>query len=590
MKILFVYASENGCKNEFQDFMLDYIAELKKHCEVICILFSFGIGTEADISGIFDYIFICGSKNKILHAELRLQEELLELRRQTDFIFRSFKPDIIHCSGKYAYLPFRFDKNVFYSTSFAFEDCLNYCIQDEFYFRSIQAERLALMNSTISAVYSDSAAENAKKLCGGMCSPIVIPCGVPRTKSNVGIQNRLDSIYGGRKLCVSFFGSFENSSDGAANFIFAVNKLGRNFKRAHNIKYCLFGRGSINSAVSLELFDEITEESEDAFLQSDITVLPRSRDFLGYTALKAMSNSSLVMLTHSGAENVAPEMSCSCIEIPKDMTGISKSILDAVINFRSYSLVAENAHRTASYMNIERTVLFTMYIYKRICEGRASEVSTAYDKEERNIIKKFRDSHDAEKIFNGDLEYLTALELIKIFYKPDKKILLLTGACDIENYELPKNISAYSVLYETSNGITLRPECLPFQSCSYDTVIVAGAWEAIVNPCSALMELQRIANKNIAIIYNKGIPRSWQNLRMCGSSDWAKINTSAFYCSEKDEKYGILHKSGKNYERDLQNAELKRKIDKVIKRLSGKSTLGAVIYSSRRIKQDEKTA
>lgn len=107
--------------------------------------------------------------------------------------------------------------------------------------------------------------------------------------------------------------------------------------------------------------------------------------------------------------------------------------MDAVINFRSYSLVAENAHRTASYMNIERTVLFTMYIYKIIREGRASEVSTAYDKEERNIIKKFRDSHDTEKIFNGDLEYLTALELIKIFYKPDKKILLLTGACDIEN-------------------------------------------------------------------------------------------------------------------------------------------------------------
>ena len=146
------------------------------------------------------------------------------------------------------------------------------------------------------------------------------------------------------------------------------------------------------------------------------------------------------------------------------------------------------------------------------------------------------------------------------------------------------------MLYETSDGITLRPECLPFQSCSYDTVIVAGAWEAIVNPCSALMELQRIANRNIAIIYNKGIPRSWHNLKMCGSSDWAKINTSAFYCSEKDEKYGILHKSGKNYERDLQSVELKRKIDKVIKRLSGKSTLGAVIYSSRRIKQDEKTA
>lgn len=588
MKILFVYASEKDCKNEFQDFTLDYIAELKKHCEVKSIFFSFGIETKPDISGMFDYVFIYGNKNKNLHKETLLQEGALNFRRHIDFIIRGFNPDIIHCSGKYAYLPFRFDKNVFYSSGFSFEDCPDYCIRDELRFRSIQAERIALMNSAVSGVYSDAAAENAKRLCGGMCSPIVVPCGVPFSKSDMNIEKRLESLKSGKKLCISFFGSFENSSDGATNFIFAVNKLGRNFKRVHNIKYCLFGRGSINSAVSLELFDEIKEESEEAFLQSDITVLPRSKDFLGYTVLKAMSKSSLVLLTHSTIKNIFPETLCSCIEIPQDMTGISESILDAVINFRSYSLIAENAHRTASYMNIKRTVLFTVYLYGRICEGRASEISAAYDKEERNIIKKFHDSHDTEKIYNCDLECFAALELIKIFYGTDKKILLLTGACDIENYALPENINAYSVLYETSSGITLRPECLPFDNCAYDTVILTGAWDAVLNPCSALMELQRIANKNIVIVYNKGIPRSWQSLRMYGGSDWTKINTSAFYCSEKAAEDEIQNLSDKKCTQDPENEELKRKIDKVVKKLSGKSSLGAVIYIARKTDSGEK--
>ena len=115
-----------------------------------------------------------------------------------------------------------------------------------------------------------------------------------------------------------------------------------------------------------------------------------------------------------------------------------------------------------------------------------------------------------------------------------------------------------------------------------------GNWKHYLNPCSALMELQRIANKNIVIVYNKGIPRSWQSLRMYGGSDWTKINTSAFYCSEKAAEDEIQNLSDKKCTQDPENEELKRKIDKVVKKLSGKSSLGAVIYIARKTDSGEK--
>ncbi|MGP1459819.1 MAG: hypothetical protein ACTTKL_11035, partial [Treponema sp.] len=457
----------------------------------------------------------------------------------------------------------------------------------------VKTERLALMHSAIAEVYSESAAEKAKKLCGGMCSPVVVPCGAPRSETQDDcIKNRLRTLKEGRKLCVSFFGEFDNSSDGALSFIFAVNRLGRNFKTAHKIKYCLYGSGSLNPAVSLELFDKISHAPKDAFAKSDIVVLPRSSDNLGYTALNAMAAASLVLTPRSLASDMFCESGYNCLEIPHDVPGIARAVLDAAVNFRSYAPIADNARRTAKFWNIGRIVRFNVYAYRRIAEGRHDRLVSAYGEDERGIIQKFYRSHDTEKLYNQDLERLAALKTLEVLYEDNKSVLLLTGASGIEKDALPENAMAYSVLNETTQGITLRPECLPFEDDSYDTVILTGAWEAAANPCSALMELQRIAKENIVIVYNKGLPRSWQHIRMDEKDDWTKINASAFYCSEEDGMPNLASPVDclECDEPVRRNAEIKNKIREVIEALNGRTTLDAVVYTSRRVFMNAQTA
>ena len=598
MKVFFVYAAAGNDKSEYFDFTQRYIAELKKHCETRCAYLSFGDGEAPSSGWMFDYVLRQESVSERLSADEALYAEAASFRRRLDGVLRIFKPDVIHCARRYAFLPFRTDKNVFYSTDLNFDECPDGSVLDEFQVRHIKAERTALTESAIAAVYSDAAAQKAKKLCGGLCSPVVVPCGIDLPKSHdESIKRRLKSLGCGQKCCVSFFGGFDNASDGVLSFIFAVNRLGRAFKSAHGIRYCLYGRGLLNSSVSLELFDEIAPAPEDAFCTSDIVVLPRTADNLGYAALNAMANGALVLTPRSLASDRFCTPSYNCLDLPRNSLGIARAILDAVVNFRSYLSIADNARRTAVRRTIGRAVQVNLYAYKRIAEGRADRLSAAYNEDVRGILSRFFRSHDTEKLFNQDLERLAALKTLAFFHDDEKTTLVLTGACGLEQDALPRNTASFSVLAATPQGITLRPECLPFADSAFDTVILTGAWEAAADPCSALSEIQRVAKENVVIVYNKGQPRSWQHIRMDESRDWTKINTSAFYCSEEADLYnktpaaGVPEASehaGNNKAPDMtaqalsarRNAELTTKLRTVIRTLSERGTLDAVVYTA----------
>lgn len=84
------------------------------------------------------------------------------------------------------------------------------------------------------------------------------------------------------------------------------------------------------------------------------------------------------------------------------------------------------------------------------------------------------------------------------------------------------------VLEESDDGVVVRPECLPFADEYFDKVIVAGAWESVLNPCSALMELERISKESVQILYKAQNPKPWQTFLMESEKDWTEINKSGW--------------------------------------------------------------
>ena len=70
----------------------------------------------------------------------------------------------------------------------------------------------------------------------------------------------------------------------------------------------------------------------------------------------------------------------------------------------------------------------------------------------------------------------------------------------------------------------MRPECLPFDDGEFDAVVSAGSWETVIEPCGALVEMQRVGRKTVVILYNSGCPHSWQTFRMDDEKDFSVLS------------------------------------------------------------------
>ena len=119
-----------------------------------------------------------------------------------------------------------------------------------------------------------------------------------------------------------------------------------------------------------------------------------------------------------------------------------------------------------------------------------------------------------------------------------KKNLVVTGNFIPEDDLFPENFKFVSVLEESDDGIVVRPECFSFADESFDSVIVCGAWESVLNPCSFLMELERVAKDSVQILYKTGKPREWQTFQMESERDWIDINQSGWRF-DMNSGYGV---------------------------------------------------
>lgn len=547
-------------------FSRDYVQCLRKYASVVCVYFHFKNCKAPLPDKTVDYVF---SPSKLFDAfspEARILEGAASLRAQVDEVIQKFKPDVIHCNDRNTFLPFRFDKNVFYSSHLIFGDLHANGGTNDLYFQEMKMERCALESSAILAVYSDFAAKSAVSLAGGLCSPIVLPLGVDfkkfgsRTHSarlsamhlpcEVSAADRVNDLlvadnaaphyavkarknsFRKRVIRICYFGRIENVRKGVNDFIYAVNRLGISFKRKYNIEYSIFGCGNTDVGLDTALFDRIEcltgDALSEAYQKGDIVVLPSRYESFGFTGLEAMAAGCLVLLPKGLGMDMYAIPGWNCLEIPHTIEGIAQMMEDAVLNFETYKVIRDNAIRTALKWSWERSVASHIYIYRLMNKGRIGKIYSAYAMNEREVIHAYNGSNEIEKAVCANDEKRGAKYAIDFirFENPECKILVLTGAYSPLDEKMPECTQFFSVLNEEKYGLVVRPECLPFDDGEFDIVIACGAWEAILDPCDAILEMQRVCTSSAIVLYHQGKAHNWQTFQMCETDDWAAIAPS----------------------------------------------------------------
>lgn len=577
MRILFV-TSEHPARlcGGLGTFTREFVKELRKHADVKCVCFNLSGEDFPPPDETVDYVFSPQMRFEAFSPDAKILETTASFRAQLEPIIQKFTPDVIHCNDRQTYLPFRFDKNVLYSSHLIYTDLISSCALSDVFFQEIKVERCALENSAALAVYSDFAAKSASRLAGNCCSPIVLPLGLrienfisknPR-KSSFCYQ-KISKKKIKRTLTVSYFGRFENIQKGVNNFINAVNILGSNFKSNYNLQYNLYGRGKIDSEMNTLLFDNIKfiegEELFDAYKKSDIVVMPSRYEPFGFTGLEAMAAGALVLLTSGLGMDMYAQPGINCLSIPLDSHGIAAILKNAIVDFDKYSFIRKNAEKTAQKWTWQRSVKAHLFVYRQIIKERISQISSAYRQEERRLILEYNKTNEVEKLHWAEQEKLVILKMVQTlnqtdsFYEetsstgvyiedfqaiPKNKILFLTASyfpTDAEITEFGENTNIISTLEESSLGIVIRPECLPFNEEEFDYVVAVGSWETVLDPCGALVEMQRICKNEVIVFYHKGIPHSWQTFKMENQNDWKSISRSFWNVSGDWDKKTALN-------------------------------------------------
>lgn len=550
LRILFVTTEHPGCLfGGLGTFTREYVRELRRHADVKCVYFHLHDAPLPSPDLTVDYVIAPEHIFEAFSPEARILEVAASFKAQLEPILKSFRPDVIHCNDRQTYLPFRFENNVFYSSHLIFTDLLTSNTMNDLYFQEVKVERCALENSSVVGAYSDFSAKSVLKVAGGRCSPVVLPLGlnVEHFHSNKR-KKRGDGI-----LNVSYFGRFEDVQKGVNDFIFAVNRLGPRFKERNKVRYHLYGKGFLDPGLDLSLFEkpEFLEGDDlyNAYADADIVIMPSRYEPFGLTGLEAMASGALLLVAGGLGMDMYAEPGRNCISLPKSPVDMAQVLRDAVLDYDSYSLVQENAVSTAREWTWERCVKSHMYIYRQICQRRIPQIASAYRMEEREVLDSYRRSNDVEKIHCAEMERISAgcaLEKIGVD-SGGKKVLVITGNYEPEGMSFGKNVRFVSVLNEGSEGIAVRLECLPFRNDEFDEVVVAGAWESVLDPCGALMELERIARDSVIVLYKKGQPYSWQTFQMENKKDWKIINSSSWECNfesqfamEKTVPYGAV--------------------------------------------------
>ncbi|MDE5899260.1 MAG: glycosyltransferase family 4 protein, partial [Treponemataceae bacterium] len=505
----------------------DYLRELRKRADVRCVVFDWDAARRQKPDGDVERIVEPQLVLDVFSSESRLIEAAASLRTALSPLLAEFRPEVIHCADAPAFLPFRFDKNVLYAAGLS-ESVLagGACTQNRPAARSLRAalfrdariERCAVTGSAVLTVPSNFAAENAERIAGGMCCPIVLPPGLSerrRAAADSGGSANPDSARSekaGAPLTVAFFGRLEDARSGVNDFIYAVNHLGGQFKQRNNVRFEVHGGGRLAFGLDSPLLDANTAGAgpEEALRRADIVVIPSRDAAFGIAALEAMASGALALLPPGFGMDGFAEPEANCIPISRNYFEIADAIQDAVERFGQYQFMRDNARRTARGWSMGRCVRAYLAVYREICRGRIPQLCSAYRKESRIILERYRKTDDVEKAYCAEQERRAAFEAVRPLAPPEewngqsglgrRRTLVLTGVYAPDADALPEHIAVVPTLDEQQDGIVVRPECLPFRDGEFENVVAVGALESAADPCGALAEMQRVENTTVILL------------------------------------------------------------------------------------------
>ena len=505
MKVLFV-TSEHP-KNTWGGlgtFTREFTKVLRRYCSVVVVYFHFDNDEPPSPDSTIDYVLVPEKKFKAFAPEAQVLEAAASLRSQLQPIMNIFNPDVIHCNDRQTFLPFRFDKNVLYSSHLLFCDLLSMQGLDDIYFQELKIEKSALMNSCLSIFYSDFARKRGSNLVAGNFHPLVLPLGFNPDKFINSLLNKKE------KINVGYFGRFENVQKGFMNFINSVNLLGKEFKEKNKVEYFLYGRGEISNSVDLSLFNKPEflsgEDLYQAYSKMDIVVMPSRYEPFGLTGLEAMASGCLLLATSGLGMDSYMDVGKNCLAIPQNSEGISLVLKDAILNIEKYKPLRQRALESVKKITWDRCVRSHFYFYSQISQKRFLNLKSAYRPELYNFISKIKNSSLLKKE-NEKFEFQYLMNLLNKLQKENqfenKRCLVISNFVKPEKItENLLNCDCINLLEKSENGILYRSECLPFVDKIYDFVIAINYFETCLNFDLSISELFRIAREKIYLFVN----------------------------------------------------------------------------------------
>ena len=505
MKVLFV-TSEHP-KNTWGGlgtFTREFTKVLRRYCSVVVVYFHFDSDEPPAPDSTIDYVLVPEKKFKAFAPEAQVLEAAASLRAQLQPIMNIFNPDVIHCNDRQTYLPFRFDKNVLYSSHLLFCDLLSMQGLDDIYFQELKIEKSALMYSCLSVFYSDFARKRGSNLVAGNFHPVILPLGFNPDKFKNSLLNKKE------KINVGYFGRFENVQKGFMNFINSVNLLGKEFKEKNKVEYFLYGRGEISNSVDLSLFNKPEflsgEDLYQAYSKMDIVVMPSRYEPFGLTGLEAMASGCLLLATSGLGMDSYMDVGKNCLAIPQNPEGISLVLKDAILNIEKYKPLRQRALESVKKITWDRCVRSHFYFYSQISQKRFLNLKSAYRPELYNFISKIKNS-SLQKNENEKSEFQYLMNLLNKLQKENqfenKRCLVISNFVKPEKItENILNCDCINLLEKSENGILYRSECLPFVDKIYDCVIAINYFETCLNFDLSISELFRIAREKIFLFVN----------------------------------------------------------------------------------------
>lgn len=535
MKVLFV-TSEHP-ENQFGglgSFTRDYVKELKKTVEVVAVYLHYSSEIPPEPGGAIDYVLVPEKKFPSVSIEGNILETAASFQDSLERIVLDFKPDVIHCNDRQTYLPFRFKKNVVYSSHLMYTDLIGMRNLNDIYFPEQKIERLALENSGAVIAYSDFSAERILKNSRAE-NIFVLPLGINTELisrfSRAG--KKLDQkILKGKELTIGYFGRLENVQKGFLKFIEAVNILGKKFKIENKVKYVIFGRGKIPACIDISLIDRSGYlKQEDLYremAETDIMVMPSNYEPFGLAGIEAMASGALLLCTKGLGMDSYAVYGKNALAIPENPAGIASVLETAVKNYDKMERLISNGISEGKTWSWKRSVNAHLQIYEKVRQKMTRSFSY---KKYFNIVQKFNNAELYLK--NSVLRKIDTL--IQKHIAESNNMLFITCGTIWDSEE-----KMVSVTHRDSNFVVSSPEII-LRNLS-GAVCFIGSWEFVSDPRAVFRQLIISRVEKVIIYYWNGDDLPWQILKMESYNDFVMLldGFSAFAefsfmeCSSKD--------------------------------------------------------